>query len=177
MGEPRRPAPLRPLPGADRLYHRCVDRRAPAQPALHPGHRSGVLLPQVQEHHRDRVAHSPGRGRRHSGPHPVRPGAGLHRGCPVVRAAVRQHLRHGLQHRRTRLHDTLHHRRRMGRSRALPSEVGRGDPRVVPVGRDPLGHAVHRLRVAHPGSAHRRPRRVPVDGQEAPREDSHRVRP
>ena len=97
VGEPRRAAAFRRLPDPHRIHNRRERGRAPAQPALHPGHRPGVRLPQVPWHERVEVACHPGGVVRRHRAGALRPGAGLHQGGAGLRALLRQHLRHGLQ--------------------------------------------------------------------------------
>ena len=176
MGEPCRPAPQRPLPDSDSLYHRCVNRRPPAQPALYPGYRAGDILPQVQGDHRHRLTHRTGDSRGNRGPDTLRPCAGLHRGGPVFRAVLRQHPRNELQHRCACLHDTLHRRDDMVGQRPLQAEISQRHPLVVPGRHPPVGHPLHRQLPVDSGGAAGSACRMALGGEEASGENpDHRV--
>ncbi len=52
VGKPRRRPSQRPLSHTHRIRDRRVHRRAPAQSALYPRHRAGILLSQVSQYQR-----------------------------------------------------------------------------------------------------------------------------
>ena len=156
VGEPSRRAGQRPLVDLDCLHLRRVAGCALAQPAVHPRHRTGILLPQVPEHQRQGVAHHPAHLVCHHRGHPLWPRAGLRRDGTEVRPAGCQLDGHVVQH-------WCHHL--CLRAHCCPGMepvgVAQGQERpahqdLVPGGHRPVGHApVGRQLVAASAAVHR----------------------
>ena len=97
MGKPCRPARVRPLAYPNRLYNRRFGGSAPVEPAVYPGHRACLRLPQVQEHGPREVAGGTAGIVRDHLLRALRPCAGLHQAGAEIRAFLCQYLRNVVQ--------------------------------------------------------------------------------
>ena len=182
MGRPCRRASQRPLAGAHHVHDRPLHRCTPAQPALSAGHRARLLLQAVPPGQPERLAGGTAHLLRPRGTGALRRGAGHHHRGRMVRAVLRQHAGHAVQHRRIHLHHTARSRRAVGRLRdaerppallaRLREELAAAE-HCLPAGR---GHARHTLlRLWLDGSRHRRSGAgAALAGAQPPR--SHRQR-
>ncbi len=148
VGEPCRRTAQRPLPRAYSLYNRRFDSGASAQSALHPGHRPCVLLPQVAQCERQRLARGAGAFLRAGGSHSLRTCAGLHEGGAAVRTFLRQRSGPRLQYGRAHLCRGARGRAVLGGVGAISSEKCRIHPLELPAGADSQRSAFHRPVVA-----------------------------
>ena len=122
MGGSCRRAACRPLAGAHHLYDRTEHRRAPAEPALSARHRAGILLQAVPRRRPERFADSPDDIIRLGGRDTLRRGARHRDRGRMVRALLREHAGHEVQHRTDHLYHPAGGCRTVGDIRELPQQ-------------------------------------------------------
>ena len=172
MGKPRRPAAQRQISHTHSLCDRNIHSRAPAQPPVHPRHRTRDILPSVEGHRRHRLARRP-RSLRHSGgTDTLRTCAGIHRSVPILRALLCQHPGLQLQRRRACLCHPRSGIVHMGHTRALQPDERQAHTLERGSEHPALRHTLHRQQHVDPRSDNGRGHRLSVLGQEDPREDT-----
>ncbi len=167
MGKPRRHAPQRQISDIHCLHHRHLHSGAPAQPPVYPRHSAGGLLQEVEEHHRQRLAHSPADIICHSRSYPVWTGTGIHRGFAILRTILRQRSRNVVQHRSAHLRHSRCCRIHLDHQLPVPTDQPADDQDFVHAQHTPLRHTIHWRQSSHSIRHNDSPGHLPLRRQEA----------
>ncbi len=162
MGEQSRPAPQRQIPYTHSLCDRHIDCRPSAQPLVYTGNRARDILPSVEGHIRNRLAHHACSISHCGGAHPLRTRPRVHRGITVFRTLLCQHFRVQLQRRRALLCHPCRGIIHMGDTRAVPTDKRKTHTLERCTKHPALRNPVHRQQHVDSGGDNGRGDRLPV---------------